>query len=221
MIPEGFQLFKTADGSPTLVHPLFGEAYSSRYGAWTQANALYLKATQTHRHPAPRVLELGFGLGVNFRATLENTLARGVGLHYLSYEAFPLLPEVLARVDLPLSPAAKQVWAEVCSSWPSPRGPLVLEGPWGRLGVRFEDASQARFPPQWASAIYLDAFSPAVNPEPWQLPVLCRLYAAAQPGAYLATYSVAGRLRRGLAQAGFTVQKINGVGKKHWTLAQR
>jgi hypothetical protein len=43
-----YQPLQTQDGSLTLVHPVFGEAYSSRHGAWMQANELYLKLTQTH-----------------------------------------------------------------------------------------------------------------------------------------------------------------------------
>ncbi|RDI94839.1 methyltransferase [Meiothermus sp. QL-1] len=220
MKPE-YQRLLTADGSPTLVHPRFQEAYSSRYGAWTQANALYLRQTRTHLHPAPRVLEVGFGLGVNFRATLEDCLGRGARLSYLAYEAFPVEAEVLEGLELPLDEGAQAVWAQVRAAWRPWEGPLVLLGEWGRLEVRFEDVRQARLPLGWASAIYLDPFSPRVNPEPWQPEVLRALFEAAAPGAYLATYSVAGQLRRGLLAAGFRVEKVPGVGKKAWTVARR
>lgn len=217
-----YQPLRTEDGSPTLVHPVFGEAYSSRHGAWMQANELYLKLTQTHQHPAPRVLEIGFGLGVNFRATLENCVGRGVFLEYLSYEFLPVSREVLASVTVPLGPQARRVWDEVLTNWlPQPQAVWTLEGSWGRLVVRFQDVLQAHFPPAWASATYLDPFSPEVNPEPWQLPVLRQLFAAMQPGGCLATYSVAGQIRRNLQSAGFCVDKVPGVGKKAWTQAWR
>jgi len=219
---EPFEPLRTEDGSLTLVHPAFGESYSSRYGAWMQANELYLKLTQTHQHPSPRVLEVGFGLGVNFRATLENCLQRGVCLEYLSYEAFPVSREVLASVEMPLSVAARKVWARILEGWPAaPGGSLCQEGAWGRLEVRFEDVTQALFPNGWATAVYLDPFSPKVNPEPWQPGVLSKLFAAARGGARLATYSVAGGFRRTLAAAGFTVRKVPGIGKKAWTVAER
>jgi len=220
--PKPYPLLRTDDGSPTLIHPLFGEAYSSRHGAWMQANELYLKLTQTHLHPAPKVLEVGFGLGVNFRATLENCLRRGVRLEYLSYEGFPLSPEVLASIELPLSEASQQIWAHLLARWPArPRGSLCLEGLWGRLEIRFEDVTSARFPVGWATAIYFDPFSPKINPEPWQPSVLEKLFLAASGGARLATYSVAGRFRRDLGAAGFVVRKVPGIGKKAWTLAER
>lgn len=212
----------TEDGSLTLVHPAFGEAYSSKHGAWMQANELYLKLTRTHQHPSPRVLEIGFGLGFNFRATLENCLNRGVAFEYLGYEAFPVERKTLELLEASISPPAQTIWRALLARWPTLPVPSVfLHGEWGRLQIRFEDAAYAEYPTAWASAIYLDPFSPEVNPEPWRPPVLRKLYLSAQPGAYLATYSVAGQFRRDLGEAGFAVQKVPGIGKKHWTLAQR
>ncbi|GIW31041.1 MAG: methyltransferase [Meiothermus sp.] len=187
-----------------------------------QANELYLKLTQTHQHPSPRVLEVGFGLGVNFRATLESCLQRGVYLEYLGFEAFPVSREVLASVEMPLSAPARRVWSDLLEGWPAePHRPFVLEGAWGRLEVRFEDVTQALLPGGWATAVYLDPFSPKVNPEPWQPGVLSKLFAAARGGARLATYSVAGEFRRALAAAGFVVSKVPGIGKKAWSVAER
>ncbi|WP_337868247.1 tRNA (5-methylaminomethyl-2-thiouridine)(34)-methyltransferase MnmD [Meiothermus sp.] len=219
---SNFEPLVTEDGSLTLVHPVFGEAYSSKYGAWMQANELYLKLTQTHRHPSPRVLEIGFGLGFNFRATLENCLSRGVAFEYLSYEAFPVDRKTLALLRTPISPPAQAIWKALLARWPAQAVPsVVLAGEWGRLEIRFEDVTHAEYPLAWASAIYLDPFSPEVNPAPWGLDNLRRLYASARQGAYLATYSVAGQFRRALGEAGFAVQKVPGIGKKHWSQAQR
>ncbi|MER3480285.1 MAG: methyltransferase [Meiothermus sp.] len=220
---EEFAKLETQDGSLTLVHPRFNEAYSSRHGAWMQANELYLKLTGAHRHPRPRVLEVGFGLGVNFRATLQSAVERGVRLEYLSYERFPVPARVLESVRVALLPGAEEAWSELLESWPDAPTPTpyLLQGDWGRLEVRFEDVTRADFPQGWANAIYLDPFSPRVNPEPWSPEVLQKLYRAAQPGARLATYSVAGSVRRALTRAGFGVERVAGVGKKAWLRACR
>lgn len=222
--PRSFERLETADGSPTLVHPLFKEAYSSVHGALMQARKLYLELTRTHLDPKPRVLEVGFGLGVNFRVTLESALSRGVRLEYLGYEFAPLERSLLESVEVPLEGAAREVWGEVLGRWPGPGGspePLQLSGNWGRLEIRFEDVVEARLPRDWATAIYLDPFSPAVNPEPWGLEVLRKLHQAAQPGAWLATYSVAGSVRRDLTRAGFQVERVAGMGKRAWLRACR
>ena len=219
--PEGkFEPLLTEDGSTTLIHPVFNEAYSSKHGALMQARELYLKLTQTHTHPAPKVLEVGFGLGVNFRTTLENCLARGTRLEYVSYELFPAPLEALESAQMTLSTKGQTVWDQLLEQWP-PSSSFSLEGDWGSLELRLEDVTQTDFDNNWATAVYFDPFSPDVNPEPWSLETLQKVFAACQNDATLATYSVQGQFRRDLAATGFTVQKVPGVGKKQWTTAQK
>ncbi len=53
-----------------------------------------------------------------------------------------------------------------------------------------------------ADAFYLDGFAPAKNPDMWSDSVLRELARLARPGATVATYTVAGAVRAGLAAAG-------------------
>ncbi len=63
-------------------------------------------------------------------------------------------------------------------------------------------------------AWFLDGFSPALNPEMWTQQVLEHIAKASRPHATFATYTSAGWVRRGLAQAGFQVCKSPGFGRK-------
>jgi tRNA 5-methylaminomethyl-2-thiouridine biosynthesis bifunctional protein len=65
-----------------------------------------------------------------------------------------------------------------------------------------------------ADAFYLDGFAPARNPEMWTSALFGELARLAAPGATLATYTVAGGVRRGLAEAGFRVEKRPGFAHK-------
>jgi tRNA U34 5-methylaminomethyl-2-thiouridine-forming methyltransferase MnmC len=205
----------TEDGSPTLLNPQFGATYSSRHGAVMQAKELYLGLTKTSQHTSPKVLEVGFGLGINFRVTLENALMRGVPLHYIAYEAFPVEVSILQSIQIDLI-KGQAIWQQLLNTWPQ----VYLEGDWGSLQVHIADVSQASLP-LFATSVYLDPFGPEVNPEPWRPAVLQKLFSASQSGALLATFSVQGQFRRDLAGAGFSVQKVPGLGKKHWTLAEK
>ncbi|VCU53120.1 tRNA 5-methylaminomethyl-2-thiouridine biosynthesis bifunctional protein MnmC [Thermus thermophilus] len=207
------ELRLTQDGTLTLFHPGYGEAYHPRQGALLQARRLYLEKTLTHLHPAPRVLEVGFGLGVNFRVALESALQRGVRLFYLAVEKEPLPREVLAQISLPL-PRAEAVFADLLRAWPIPS----FQGPWGELRVLFLDVREAVLPSRWATAVYLDPFSPKANPEAWGLPVLLKLRKSFKRGGRLATYSAQGAFRRALREAGFAVHRVPGVGKREWTV---
>lgn len=76
-------------------------------------------------------------------------------------------------------------------------------------------------PESAVDAFYLDGFSPARNPVLWS-PELCRALARlASPGATLATWSVAGSVRRALADAGFSVEKCPGFAGKRQMLVGR
>ena len=67
----------------------------------------------------------------------------------------------------------------------------------------------------------LDGFSPARNPELWELSLLAAIAARSAPAATAATYSAAGHVRRSLAAAGFTVTRAPGHGeKRHMTRAR-
>jgi tRNA 5-methylaminomethyl-2-thiouridine biosynthesis bifunctional protein len=61
---------------------------------------------------------------------------------------------------------------------------------------------------------YLDGFAPDRNPQMWSAAVLARLAALAAPGAQIASWCVAGGVRRGLVDAGFRVEKRPGFGGK-------
>src|SRR5690606_34753650 len=70
---------------------------------------------------------------------------------------------------------------------------------------------------QWsgrADAWLLDGFSPALNPDMWSAAVLDGVAGRSAPGARLASFTVAGAVRRGLAERGFTVDKRPGYGRK-------
>lgn len=70
-----------------------------------------------------------------------------------------------------------------------------------------------------ADAFYLDGFSPAKNPELWCDAIYQSLARLAAPNATLATYTVAGHVRRGLMAAGFAVEKQSGFADKRHRLA--
>ncbi len=209
------ELHPTADGSLSAYSPRFGQDYGSRFGAATQARQVFVEGSGTPRQPAPRVLEVGFGLGQNFRETLRATPGRP--LHYLAYELDPVPAGVLRAVSAPDPASALPGWAALLDTWP---GSVVQPGL--ALDLQLCDVTTADLPQRWATAIYLDGFSPAVNPELWEAGFLARLAGALQPGGVLVTYCAAGFVRRGLQAAGLAVERLSGpAGKREVLRATR
>ncbi|CAM3954844.1 tRNA (5-methylaminomethyl-2-thiouridine)(34)-methyltransferase MnmD [Deinococcus marmoris] len=218
--PPPLQIIQTPDGSRTAHNLRFGETYGSRHGAHTQARHVFVEGTRTDAHPAPRVLEIGFGLGVNFRATLADAAARGVGLDYVAYEFDPAPAELLRAVSENEVGAEHPAWQQVLQCWP--HVPFEIEAENVRLTVHFADVLSVDLPQDWATALYLDGFSPTRNPEVWTPDFISRLAATLAPGGVLATYSAAGHVRRALAAAGLNVERRPGApGKRECLRAVR
>ena len=71
--------------------------------------------------------------------------------------------------------------------------------------------------PGWAGAAdawFLDGFSPAKNPELWSPDLMREVARHTAPGGSFATYTAAGHVRRALAEAGFSVNRAPGFGRK-------
>ncbi|WP_412029581.1 tRNA (5-methylaminomethyl-2-thiouridine)(34)-methyltransferase MnmD [Deinococcus yunweiensis] len=214
-------IITTPDGSRTALSARYGEAYGSRHGAVTQARHVFVEGAGTHTHPAPRVLEVGFGLGVNFRATVQDVARRGVPLEYVAWEFDPAPVDVLRSVA---DGNTHPVWTALLERWPeaAPAEPVHLASGGITLTIHFDDILTAALPQDWATALYLDGFSPARNPEVWTPEVVARLAHALTPGGVLATYSAAGHVRRALIAAGLDAQRRPGApGKRECLRAVR
>ena len=65
---------KTADGSLTLGWDKSSVTYRSRYGAWTEANHVFIEGAAALSHTQPRIFEFGLGAATNLFATLAALL---------------------------------------------------------------------------------------------------------------------------------------------------
>lgn len=74
---------------------------------------------------------------------------------------------------------------------------------------------------QTVDAWFLDGFAPAKNPDMWSQHLFSAMARLARPGATLATFTSAGFVRRGLQEAGFTMHKTKGFGRKRDMLVGR
>ena len=62
--------------------------------------------------------------------------------------------------------------------------------------------------------MYLDGFSPSVNPDIWSAHTLKAVARCCRRGTQLATWTIARAVRDALAECGFEVQRVPGVPPK-------
>lgn len=162
-----------------------------------------------------QIAELGFGTGLNFLVAWAawDKVGQPGALHFTSFEAFPMRAQDM-RDALAHFPQLQRYSEVLLTQWSPEGGPVSLSnGP--TLHVITGDARQTL--PKWdgmADAWFLDGFSPAKNPELWEPDLLQAVGAHTKPGGTVATYSAAGRIRRGLSDAGFDVTRTTGYGRK-------
>jgi len=222
------RLIWTEDGSPRSGR--FGDIYFSREDGLAESRAVFLQGCGLPDAWRGRrrfvVGELGFGTGLNIVALLQlwrRCRPDGGRLHIFSVEAFPLGRDEAARA-LSAWPELDEEASALLSRWPdSAPGFHRLDLPWNAvLDLAVGDAAWAL--EAWsgqADAWFLDGFAPSVNPGMWSDAVLDGVRARSAPGCRLATFTVAGAVRRGLAERGYEVEKRPGHGRKRERLEAR
>ncbi len=221
---EAARIVRTLDGSNTLADPRSGELLRSRNGAASESYHVFLRATgvleRFEQRRSTRVLEIGFGTGLSALLTLDEAQRAQVALEFISVErdlvAAPLLRQLEHRTLLTHPDLADAVYAAL------ERGERDIEPhPSTRLRLIEGDARSVELPER-CDAVYLDPFSPEVNPDAWTPGFLARLRDALAPGGRLATYCAKGDVRRTLLALGFEVTKAPGPrGKRHMLIATR
>jgi len=175
------------------------------------------------------IAETGFGTGLNFLAAWQlfaRTAQPGQKLHYISFEKFPLnwveIESALAQWRGELGPQM-DVLRAVYPLRTTGFHRVVLNDQ-VTLTLIFDDVNGA-LPrldvPCGVDAWFLDGFAPAKNPQMWTDTLFTNMARLSRPGATFATFTAAGIVKRGLSQAGFTVDKIAGFGRKRDMLAGR
>ena len=168
------------------------------------------------------IAELGFGTGLNLLVPWAAWAQAGYPgtLRFSSFEAFPMTPAEMTQA-LGHFPELQPYAALLLNAWTPGAGPTqLIDGP--ILNVIIGDARETL--PAWedkADAWVLDGFSPAKNPALWDPDLLHAVGQHTTPSGTAATYSAAGHIRRSLTDAGFTVTRTPGYGRKrHMTQAR-
>ncbi len=203
---------------------LYGDVYFSSDDGLAEARAVFLAGAGLPDAWRDResfvVGELGFGTGLNIAALLDlwrRERPPGGRLHVFSIERHPLAVEDAARA-LARWPELEPVASSLLAAWPRrARGFHRLDLPDLNAVIDLAVMDAAEALAQWsgrADAWFLDGFAPAANPAMWRQEVLDLVAARSAPGARVATFTVAGAVRRGLQAAGFAVEKRPGFGRK-------
>lgn len=202
------------------------DIFFSADDGWAETRHVFLAGNNLPARWSERdtfvVSELGFGTGLNLVALAalasgEASEGRRVPrLVYQSVEWQPRGPEALEGLGarwpelVPFARALAAVYRPVVgwNRWTWAWGDIVLYV--GDARDLISDSGSFRPTDAW----FLDGFAPDRNPELWQPDLLAWVGRTTVPGGTAATYSAAGVVKQGLRDAGFTVVRAPGYGRK-------
>lgn len=203
------ELKLTEDGSHTLFVPGIDECYHSTHGAIQESRHIFLEAglKQCIKQEI-RVLEIGFGTGLNAFLTLLEAEGSGKHIHYTSLELYPVEVEKALQLNYPAEIAPdKKIFFDRLHT--SPWNAETEITPNFTLKKIETDFTGYIFEGK-LDVVYFDAFSPEKQPEMWSKELFEKIYLHCNPGAILTTYCAKGIVRRAMQEAGFTVERLPG-----------
>ncbi|UOQ53804.1 tRNA (5-methylaminomethyl-2-thiouridine)(34)-methyltransferase MnmD [Hymenobacter cellulosivorans] len=216
----------TADGSSTLYVPALDEHYHSTHGALQEAQHVYLAAgLEAKLAPATgpvRVLEIGFGTGLNALLTLQRSLTARHIIEYDTLEKYPLPPTVIQSLGVERYVLNPELLAFHEYLHAAPWKEVVHLTEHFLLHKQPTALQDTALPAQRYNVIYFDAFAPDKQPDMWTEAVFEQLYHATATDGILVSYCAKGSFRRSLKAAGWLVEKLPGPpGKREMTRARK
>jgi tRNA U34 5-methylaminomethyl-2-thiouridine-forming methyltransferase MnmC len=205
----------TADGSQTLYVPKWDEHYHSIHGARQESEHVFINAGLffvAERLSAIKILEIGFGTGLNAWLTALWTEKHPIQVDYTGIEAYPLTEaeiDCLQYCDETDTLGTQLFQAIHSAEW----GRRATINPhFGLLKIQTDLVS-------WQTEdqydlIYFDAFAPSAQPELWTEDVFSKLFRCTRSGGVLVTYCAKGDVRRAMKSAGWDVSKLPGPPRK-------
>jgi tRNA U34 5-methylaminomethyl-2-thiouridine-forming methyltransferase MnmC len=215
----------TEDGSDTLFVPGLKEHYHSVFGAIAESRHIYLEAGFRHVYKPTetiRILEIGFGTGLNALLTCIESEISGCYVEYTAIELYPLNEEIFSRFNFYKFlnfPDTQEIFQNIhklpWNEWCHPTNHFSLH----KINISLEDYQPEK---ETFDLIYFDAFGPTVQPEMWTKEVFNKMSFVLRKQGVLVTYSTKGTVKRNLKEAGFSIEKLPGpAGKREILRATR
>ena len=212
----------TGDGCPTLLHPTHGEACHDTRGAWAEANQLHVHGCDLPRRllcgERVRLLEVGSAPGWNLAAACSLAASLPGALEVTAVErskealdaSFEVSADSSWRGGAPSGApeALDQVHAALKAALKLPPGEWVDLFGEVRLRLFVQPAhlliKELEIEEQF-DALFLDSFSPGVEPEAWDPDFLFALGGRVAAGGRLSTYTISHPVRAALLASGLRV----------------
>jgi tRNA U34 5-methylaminomethyl-2-thiouridine-forming methyltransferase MnmC len=204
----------TSDGSKTLFNKEVGEHYHSRHGALQESKHVFLNTgmryfLEKRGLEKVKILEVGFGTGLNFLITADFCSEHKIQLEYTGIEAHPLERKMIGDTGYEeyITP---DLWDSFTGQYEEAQKSSVQIGKLCTLKIEPEkmlDFNSREF----FDVVYFDAFAAVHQPEMWNQESLKHITKFLKSGGIFVTYAITGDLKRIMKSLGFEIEKVPGA----------
>jgi tRNA U34 5-methylaminomethyl-2-thiouridine-forming methyltransferase MnmC len=212
------ELLYTKDGSPTILNTELGVTYHSRHGAIAESMHIFIAngfrpAFETFKSDL-KILEIGFGTGLNALLTLMECETRKIHVDYMSIEKYPLEQNIYGQLNY--NTDQEQLLRQMHEAGWEKKAQISKYFSLTKHKANAMDfETEEKF-----HCVYFDAFAPSSENELWQKEMFEKIFRMMRPGANLVTFCAKGSVKRTMKECGFKVERLPGApGKREMTRA--
>lgn len=217
------KIIVTGDNSKSLLIPEWNETYHSIHGAKNESQHVFIKhglERISKSLKTIKILEVGFGTGLNALLTFEFVKNTPIYIAYTSIEKFPLDFELIQELDHPTNTGLSEHITAFKKMHQCDWNEEVQISSNFSLKKIEADLIDLQVEIDTYSLIYFDAFAPKIQPELWSKSILQKMFDALNTNGVLVTYCAQGQFKRDLTDVGFKIESVPGPkGKREITCA--
>ncbi|MDO8993812.1 MAG: tRNA (5-methylaminomethyl-2-thiouridine)(34)-methyltransferase MnmD [Daejeonella sp.] len=207
----------TSDGSKTLFNREVGEHYHSRHGALQESKHVFLNTGMRYFLEKSglekvKILEVGFGTGLNFLITADFCLVSNIQLDYTGIEAYPLIPEIVGNTGYE-NYVSDDLWNSFTRQYQEAQNSEISIGKSCTLKIEHKKLLEFNSK-ELFDVLYFDAFAAVHQPEMWNQESLKHISKFLKTGGVFVTYAITGDLKRTMKSLGFVIEKAPGAAGK-------
>jgi tRNA U34 5-methylaminomethyl-2-thiouridine-forming methyltransferase MnmC len=215
-----FEIVNTKDGSKSIFSKVFDTSFHSWYGAVTENKYFFIENGLVYKHmqglETIKVLEIGFGTGLNAILSGVYALDNNVEVIYSAIDKYEIPRELLNELNYISFFDAK--FGDLIKNINNVQYDTAIKIHEKFTLIKSLSSLRDTTFRQNYDLIYFDAFSPRQVPYMWTLEVFKQMYLALNPGGVLVTPCTQSQFRRDLKEAGFEVEILpEAHGKREMT----
>ena len=220
---DQIKIITTEDGSHSLYRKDLKETYHSFHGALQESVHVFINKGlkyfyEKYRPAEIRVLEVGFGTGLNALLTQDFAERNQVYIHFETLETIPLSAEIYQNLNYAEKMNKQEVFMAMHDcAWESEEDIsdfFVLK----KVNKPLQEYQNSKP----FDLIYFDAFAPSKQPELWEKEIMEQVFSLTASSGIFTTYCAKGQLKRDLTAVGYHMETLPGApGKKEMVRAEK